>query len=243
MSGSARPSAEPDARSAWLRNAWLLGAGLALVAALAALGPERFVALVRSVYTTRIAQFSPDFRERLRRETQALYWVLLAAGVVCASAWGGLSLRGRVALAWILGGAGAGWRGVALLLVIGSSSLFVAVRAVRDVARFRALRGLSFEQQRDQLGAENPIEPSYAQARAFLARNGPRPGNILLLASPGAGETHYIFLAAYLFPVRVYAGSEADLAPELAARRDIRWVQREEARTAFAPEPIEGARR
>jgi hypothetical protein len=246
MSGSARPSAGPDARSAWLRNAWLLAAGLALIVPLAAAGPERFVAFVRMVYTTRIAQFSPEFRERLQRETQALYWVLLAAGVALVSSWSAFSLKGRAALAWFLGERAGDWRAAALMLVIGSSSVFVGVRAVRDVLRYQALRGLSFDEQREKLGAESPIEPRYALARDFLARNGPRPGNVLILPSPrriSDWQPHYIFLAAYLFPVRVYSGSEADLAPELLAKRGIRWFQHEEAGTAFVPEPIENARR
>lgn len=245
MSGSARPLAGPEARSVWLRNAWLLAAGLGLLVPLAVAGPERFVAFVRVVYTTRIAQFSPEFRERLQRETQALYWVLLAAAIALASAWGAFSLKGRAALAWCLGALAGDWRAVALMLVIGSSSLFVGVRAVRDVVRFQALRGLSLDEQREKLGAESPIEPRYAQAREFLARNGPRPGNLLIVHGPPRPrdwQPHYIFLAAYLFPVRVYNGSAADLAPELLAKRGIAWVQAEQPDTAFAPEPIEARR-
>lgn len=234
---------ERPGRSLWLRNGWLLAAGLALAVPLFALGPERFVAFARDVYTTRIAQFSPEFRTRLLRELQALYVVLLVTGIVCVAAWAALSAARRNALRFLLAEHASDWRAAALLLVIASSSVFLAVRLVRDVVRFEALRGLSFEEQRQRLAAESPIEPDYAKARAFVDRNGPRPGNILILRGPpgsGAGQGHYLFLAQSLFPVRLYSGTEAELATGRLADRGIRWVQREDPQTRFSPEPAAG---
>jgi hypothetical protein len=234
---------ERPARSFWLRNGWLLAAGLALAVPLCALGPERFVAFARDVYTTRIAQFSPEFRARLVREIQALYVMLVVTGVACVAAWAALSTARRDVLRWLLAERASDWRAVALLLVTASSSVFLAVRLVRDVARFEALRGLSFEEQRQRLAAESPIEPDYAKARAFADRNGPRPGNILILRAPsrnGAGQGQYLFLAQYLFPVRLYSGSQAELATGGLAERGIRWIQREDPQTGFSPEPAPG---
>jgi hypothetical protein len=217
-----------------IENTGLMLLGGAMAAFLLAVGPEGFVLLVRHLYLGPLSQHAPRFGESLQRETLVLY--ALALGAALAAVLGGLlaARRGRGALATLVGGR-ITVPSALLVAVLTTSSLFVGLRAARDVLRARTLAGLTFEDRRLRLHVENPLEPDPEAVRAFreewVAAEGRRGSVAILRGNETARRLRpdHLFLAAELFPARLYlapppACTAGDASAEWAAARGVAWV-------------------
>ncbi len=169
-------------------------------------GQEGFVRLVGRAYEQGMPQFHAVFRPDLVAQTRWLYWILMVLGW-CALGGYWMLLRLRLLLAgWLLGRRGRDEEAalaVALLLAISYSGLFVSIRLVRDVLRFREVAGLSADQRELLLFGRHTGEPDYGPARAFRERASGRGSLVILREGRHTGFAP-IFYASYLFPIRTY---------------------------------------
>src|SRR5262249_6509446 len=225
----------PSSSRSRLENIALVLLGVLFLGALAGLGPSGFTDVVRRVYMGTLSQHAPRFGERLSGETRALYLLLAAAGLAAIGV-GLVAARRRTGALALVVGSDPGPRGMALAAVLACGTLFVGVRAARDVLRARDLAGLGFEARRARLHAENPFEPDPDAVRRFRAAlDASGRGGVAILR--GTEPVHrlrpeHLFLASEIFPARLYlapppACRAAELSPAWAAERGVGVVLRD----------------
>jgi hypothetical protein len=232
-------------QGAWRENAWLLLLGLFALVAPLALGPERFRVLLG---------FVPDdgpLETRLGSIPTILRVVVPLGGGLALAAYLAAGLARRSVLGFAFGPLARGERWLALVLALAliDATLFVAVRAARDVERAWSWRGIPLRERAFRAYDQGRFVPSLADEFLQLARS--RGGNLLILRGSGEGgelggflRLEHLQYSAHLFPVRVFLAraprcSVADLPEAWLAERGIRWVIRDcEARFVFAPAPL-----